>query len=96
MTLKDKGNCGKQRRTFRRCLCYFKVKKSIIYFQEEEVKCFYELPISFTEAVLGAEVEISHLEGKEIYTIPEGTETGTIFKLSGRGISDVNGYGKGI
>ena len=55
----------------------------------------YELPISFTEATLGAEVEIPTLYGKEKYTIPEGTETGTEFVLKGKGISDVNGYGIG-
>ena len=53
------------------------------------------MPISFTEATLGAEVEIPTLEGKEKYTIPEGTDTGTEFTLKDRGISDANGYGKG-
>ena len=44
--------------------------------------------VSFTEATLGAEVEIPTLDGKEKYTIPEGTETGTEFILKDRGISD--------
>lgn len=53
------------------------------------------MPISFVEATLGSEIEIPTLDGKEIFTIPEGTETGQVFKLRGRGVKDVNGYGKG-
>lgn len=94
MTLKGQGNCGENGGPSGDVYVIFKVKKHNL-FSREGNDVFYELPISFTEAVLGAEVEIPTLEGKEIYTIPEGTETGTIFKLSGRGISDVNGYGKG-
>ena len=72
----------------------FKVKSHELFVRNGN-DVFYELPISFTEATLGSEVEIPTLEGKEKYTIPEGTETGTEFTLKDRGISDVNGYGKG-
>lgn len=52
---------------------------------------YLEIPISFTEAALGAEIEIPLLGGKsEKFTIPEGTQTGTVFKLRGKGIPDIN------
>ena len=55
-------------------------------FQRDGVDVLCELPISFTQAALGAEVEIPTLNGKISYTIPEGTQTGTVFRLSGKGI----------
>ena len=52
---------------------------------------YVDVPISFTEAALGAEIEIPLLGGKtEKYTIPEGTQSGTSFTLRGKGISDIN------
>ena len=52
---------------------------------------YLEVPISFTEAALGAEIDVPVLGGKtEKYEIPEGTQTGTSFTLRGRGVSDVN------
>ena len=54
-----------------------------------------EYPITFIQAALGEEVNVPTLEGKVKYTIPEGTQTGTIFRLRGKGIYNVNGRGKG-
>ena len=44
------------------------------------------MPISFSQAALGAEIEVPTLDGKITYTIPEGTQTGTTFKIAGKGI----------
>lgn len=54
-----------------------------------------EVPISFVQAALGDEIEVPTLEGKAELRIPEGTQTGTVFRLRGKGIPDVNGYGRG-
>ena len=94
MTLKGQGNCGENGGPNGDVYVIFKVKSHELFVRNGN-NVFYELPISFAEATLGAEVEIPTLEGKEKYTIPEGTETGTEFTLKDRGISDVNGYGKG-
>ena len=57
---------------------------------------FCEVPISFAEAALGAEIDIPILGGgTEKYDIPEGTQTGTSFTLRGRGIPDINSGKKG-
>ena len=57
---------------------------------------YCEIPISFSEAALGAEIDIPTLgEKTEKYEIPEGTQTGTTFTLKGKGIPDVNTKRKG-
>ena len=44
------------------------------------------LVTSFAQAALGAQIEVPTLDGKVSYTIPEGTQTGTTFTLTGKGI----------
>ncbi|MBQ0037530.1 MAG: molecular chaperone DnaJ [Clostridiales bacterium] len=64
-------------------------------FRREGTAVFCEAPITFTQAVLGAELEIPTIDGKVKYTIPEGTQTGTVFRLRGKGIPVLNGHGRG-
>ena len=64
-------------------------------FEREGYDLYCEVPITYTEATLGAEIEIPTLEGKEKYTVPEGTQTGTTFTLKQKGIKYVNGKGRG-
>jgi molecular chaperone DnaJ len=59
----------------------------------EHVLC--QVPISFTQAALGAEIEVPTLEGTTKLTIPRGTPTGKIFKLKGLGIPYLHGHGRG-
>ena len=64
-------------------------------FRRDGVDVFCEAPITFAQAVLGAELEIPTLDGKVKYSIPEGTQTGTVFRLKGKGIPVLNGRGRG-
>ena len=57
--------------------------------QGSDVYC--EMPISFAQAACGAEIEVPTLDGKVRYMVPEGTQTGTTFRLKGKGIPYV-GY----
>lgn len=60
-------------------------------FEREGNNLYCDVPITFAEATLGAEIDVPVLGGKtEKYTIPEGTQTGTSFTLRGKGIADVN------
>lgn len=60
-------------------------------FTREGNNLYCEIPISFVEAALGAEIDIPVLGGKtEKYTVPEGTQSGTTVQLRGKGIADVN------
>jgi molecular chaperone DnaJ len=54
-----------------------------------------EVPVSFSEAALGAKVRVPTLEGSALVTIPQGTQTGTVFRLKGKGMPDLRGYGDG-
>ena len=54
-----------------------------------------EIPITFLQATLGDEITVPTLEGKVKYTVPEGTQPGTVCRRRGRGVPYVNGRGKG-
>lgn len=59
-------------------------------FKRRDYDVYCEVPISFAQAALGAEIEVPTLDGKVSYTIPEGTQTGREFILRGKGIPQVN------
>jgi molecular chaperone DnaJ len=62
-------------------------------FQREGDDLHCEMPISFTKAALGGEIEVPTLGGKVSFTIPEGTQTGKTFRLKGKGVKGVrSGY----
>jgi molecular chaperone DnaJ len=54
-----------------------------------------EVPISFAQAALGAEVEVPTLDATAEIKIPPGTQTGAVFRLKGKGVKNVQGYGNG-
>ncbi len=65
-------------------------------FERKGDDLYIETPISFTQAVLGDEIEIPTLEGKKILLkVPAGTESGKILRISGKGIPHFSGYGRG-
>jgi molecular chaperone DnaJ len=59
-------------------------------FQREQTTVYCEVPITFTQAALGAEIQVPTLDGKITYTIPEGTQTGTTFTLRDKGIPQIS------
>jgi len=62
-------------------------------FQREGDDLHCEMPISFSKAALGGEIEVPTLTGKVSFTVPEGTQTGKTFRLKGKGIKNVrSGY----
>ena len=70
------------------------VKEHPIFVREgDDIWC--EVPIGFTTAALGGEIEVPTLTDKVKLKIPEGTQTGKVFKLRGKGIANVKGYGLG-
>jgi molecular chaperone DnaJ len=54
-----------------------------------------DVPISFVQATLGADIQVPTLEGTTDIKIPGGTQTGTVFRLKGKGVKNVQGYGWG-
>ena len=66
------------------------------FFRRERNNVYCEVPISFTEAALGAEIDVPTLDGKtDKLKIPDGTQTGTTFTLKGKGIPDINSKRRG-
>ena len=63
--------------------------------KREENHVHYNLHISFIDAALGTAVEVPTITGKAKVKIPAGTQGGKVLRLRGKGITDVNGYGKG-
>lgn len=58
-------------------------------FQRDGADLYMEVPISFTDAALGKDVEIPTLDGRVNLKIPEGTQTGRLFRLRGKGVKPV-------
>lgn len=64
-------------------------------FKRDGDDVFSSIKISFVQAALGAEVIVPTLDGKVKYKIPAGTESGKQFRLKGKGVHVLNGYGRG-
>ena len=95
IVLRNQGSAGRNGGSAGDLVIEVRVKEDKIFTRQgNNVYC--EIPISFTEAALGAEIDIPTLEGKtEKYNVPEGTQTGTRFTLRGKGIADINTKRKG-
>lgn len=65
------------------------------FFLREEDDLIYEYKASFPQVALGDEIEVPTLKEKVKLKIPEGTQSGTFFRLKGKGIPRLNGYGQG-
>jgi molecular chaperone DnaJ len=65
------------------------------FFVRDGDDIYCEMPITFAQAALGAEIEVPTLYGKVKLKIPAGTQTGTKFRLRGKGVPNVRGYGQG-
>ena len=64
-------------------------------FTREENNIYLTIPISFTQAVLGDDIEVPTLDGKATLTIPSGTQSETTFRMRGKGLPDVHGAEQG-
>ena len=89
-----KGNAGANGGPNGDLHVYVSVRPHAIFTRRgNDVWC--EMPITFTQAALGADVTVPTLDGKVQYHVHEGTQPGDVFKLKGRGIQSLNGRGRG-
>ena len=95
IVLRGQGSAGRNGGRAGDLIIEVRVKEHKIFTRDgNDVYC--EVPISFAEATLGAEIDIPILGDKtDKLTIPEGTQTGASFTLRGKGIQDVNSKRKG-
>jgi molecular chaperone DnaJ len=64
-------------------------------FQRDGDDLVCEVPIRFVDAALGGEIEVPTLSGKAQIKVPAGTQNGTVFRLKGKGVRNLQGYGNG-
>lgn len=64
-------------------------------FTREGNDIHFEMPITFVQAALGDEIEVPTLDGKVKYKVPEGTQSGTVFRLREKGIPRIRGNSRG-
>lgn len=69
--------------------------KSHPLFTREGNDIYFDMPITFVQATLGDEIEVPTLDGKVKYSVPEGTQTGTVFRLREKGIPRLRGNTRG-
>ena len=95
LTLREQGELGSNGAPRGNINIVIHLKKHSIFKREgDHVLC--DIPITFTQATLGAEIEVPMVDGsKEKYKIPEGTQTGTKFTIRNKGFKNVNNSWKG-
>jgi molecular chaperone DnaJ len=64
-------------------------------FQRDGEDLLCEVPVGFVQAALGVEIDVPTLDGKASLKIPPGTQPGTMFRLKGKGVKNIQGYGYG-
>ena len=87
------GNAGSNGGPYGDLLIGIRIKKHPI-FTRKGADVFCDVPISFTEAALGGEIEVPTIHGKQTYKIPEGTQNGTQFVIKNKGIKKMFGTGE--
>lgn len=93
--LEGKGEAGRKGGRPGDLYIYLFVKKHSL-FKRKGDDLFISVPISFSQAALGEEIEVSTLEGKKILLkVPSGTESGKVLRISGKGIPHFSTYGRG-
>lgn len=95
IVLRNEGEPGERGGSKGDLYIVVRIKKHSIYARKGD-KVLCDIPITFTQATLGAELEIPMVDGtKEKYKIPEGTQTGTKFTIRNKGFKSVNGNYQG-
>ncbi len=94
VSLRGQGNAGKNGGPAGDLIVSIRVRPSA-QFRRDGTTILYEQPVSFVQAALGAELEIPTIDGKVKYTLPAGTQSGTTFRLRGKGIPELRGRGRG-
>ena len=64
-------------------------------FERDGYDIWCDIPITFTQAVLGDEITVPTVDGNVIYNVGEGTQAGAVFRFKGKGVPYVNGRGRG-
>ena len=94
LALRGQGNAGANGGAWGDTIVIVSVKPDPIL-TRNGYDVYVTVPITYSQAVLGAEIVVPTVDGKVQYNIPEGTQSGTRFRLRGKGIKYLNGRGRG-
>ncbi|MBR4056611.1 MAG: molecular chaperone DnaJ [Oscillospiraceae bacterium] len=94
ISLRGQGHSGTNGGSAGDLLITVEVRRHEI-FERDGSSILLTMPISITQATLGAELEVPTLDGKVKYDLPEGTQTGSVFRLRGKGVPYLRGNGRG-
>jgi molecular chaperone DnaJ len=94
LQLRNQGELGDAGAPRGNLLVQLQVRKHP-FFERRHNDLICQVPISFPQAALGAEVEVPTLDGPDRLAVPRGTQSGDVLKLKGRGMPDINGRGRG-
>jgi molecular chaperone DnaJ len=87
LRLGGEGNQSADRGTPGDCYCFISVKEHALFHREgQHLVC--QVPLTYSQAALGAKIDVPTLAGREELTIPAGTQPGDVFRLRGRGMPD--------
>ncbi|MCL2033971.1 MAG: molecular chaperone DnaJ [Oscillospiraceae bacterium] len=76
------------------CVVTVNVRPDVL-FERDGFDIWCEIPLTYAQATLGDEITVPTVDGKVSYTVPEGTQPGTVFRLRNKGVPYVNGRGRG-
>ena len=94
IALRGQGDAGSNGGPSGDVIVHVTVKKDAV-FERDGYDVYVRVPITYSQAVLGAEIEVPTVDGKVAQRVPEGTQSGTKFRLRGQGIQYLNGRGRG-
>ncbi|MCL2569237.1 MAG: molecular chaperone DnaJ [Oscillospiraceae bacterium] len=94
ISVRGKGNAGVNGGPAGDLLVTVQVRPHPV-FEREGARVYSKIHVSVVQAILGDELEVDTLDGKVKYTMPEGTQSGTVFRLKGKGIPYLNANGRG-
>ena len=94
IALRGQGDAGTNGGPAGDVIVHVTVKPDVV-FERDGYDVYVRVPITYSQAVLGAEIEVPTVDGKVAQKIPEGTQSGTKFRLRGQGIQYLNGRGRG-
>lgn len=94
LSIRGQGNAGTNGGPNGDLLVLIAVRPDAL-FKRKEYDIYCEMPVSYYQAVTGDELVVPTIDGNVKYTLPEGTQPGTTFRLRGKGVQRLNGRGRG-
>ena len=92
--LRGEGDSGLNGGPAGDCIVRVSVRPDAI-FERDGFDIWCEIPLTYAQSTLGDEITVPTVDGKVSYTVPEGTQPGTVFRLRNKGVPYVNGRGRG-